>query len=120
MSAPVLRRGEIVLASLDPAVPPEQGKLRPVVVLANQGVTLSHRRLEVGLATVVPITSSADRIHDWEVRVSADETGLDRGGKVQPAQIRSISTARVVRTLGWVPAERMAEIDEALRLHLAL
>lgn len=34
--------------------------------------------------------------------------------------MRTVAVARIVRPSGWVPAELMAELDEALRLHLSL
>jgi mRNA interferase MazF len=39
---------------------------------------------------------------------------------VQAEQVRTIAVSRIIRPVGWVGAERMAAVDEALRLHLAL
>jgi mRNA interferase MazF len=50
----------------------------------------------------------------------ASESGLDRDSKAQAEQIRSISVERVGGRVGVVPTNSLAELDEALRLHLAL
>jgi mRNA interferase MazF len=54
------------------------------------------------------------------VLLSRAETGLPRDSKAQAEQVHSIAIERVLGRLGVVPQARMAEIDEALRLHLAL
>ena len=38
----------------------------------------------------------------------------------QAVQVSTVAVARIVKPVGWVPAELMGAIDEALRLHLAL
>ena len=35
-------------------------------------------------------------------------------------QVRTISVSRISAVVGWLGAKRMAEVDEALRLHVAL
>jgi mRNA interferase MazF len=50
----------------------------------------------------------------------AIETGLDRDSKAQAEQVRSVSVERVTARIGAVSPALMLEVDEALRLHLAL
>jgi mRNA interferase MazF len=40
--------------------------------------------------------------------------------KAQAEQVRSVSVARLIKQVGSVPRSRMAGLDDALRLHLAL
>ena len=43
-----------------------------------------------------------------------------RDGKAQAEQVRAVSVDRIGSAIGFVPAATMAEVDDALRLHLAL
>jgi mRNA interferase MazF len=43
-----------------------------------------------------------------------------KDSKVQCEQVRALSLDRLLRPIGAVPRQRMAEIDVALRRHLAL
>ncbi|QDZ13434.1 type II toxin-antitoxin system PemK/MazF family toxin [Humibacter ginsenosidimutans] len=53
-------------------------------------------------------------------RESCAAEQLATDSKAQPDQLRAVSIGRLKRALGWVPAELTGELDEALRLHLAL
>jgi mRNA interferase MazF len=116
----VIRRGDIHLVDLDPAVGSEASKRRPAVVVSNDTANATAASLRRGVITVVPVTSSVERIYPFQVLLPARETGLDRDSKVQAEQVRSIAVERLGDRLGTVPATRMAEVDEALRLHLGL
>lgn len=117
---PALRRGDIVLASLDPSVGTEANKTRPVLIVSNPTLTEVVSRRQRGVLTVVPLTSTIDRIWATEVLIPASESGLNSDSKAQPEQIRAIDVVRVVRAVGRLSHERMAEVDESLRIHLAL
>lgn len=80
----------------------------------------SAQQLGRGVITVVPIKSSIDRVYPFQVLLPATETGIERDSKAQAEQVRSIDVQRVGGRLGVVPASLMLELDEALRLHLAL
>ena len=74
-----------------------------------------------GVVTVVPITSNVERVHPFQVLLGADETGLEVDGKAQAEQVRSIAVARLrPGAIAALPAERVRQLDAALRLHLAL
>lgn len=60
------------------------------------------------------------RIYPFQVLIPADVSGLDQNSKAQAEQVRSISIERLGRVIGEVPHALMQELDEALRLHLAL
>ena len=108
------------MVSFDPAVGSETAKTRPAVVVSNNTANSSASRSDRGVLTVVPLTSNTARVFDFQVLVRADEGGLPRDSKAQAEQIRTVSVARVSKIVGWLSAERMAELDEALRLQLAL
>ena len=116
---PLLRRGQIVLAAFDPAVGSETRKTRPAVVVSNN--TANAAALRSGATvTVVPVTSHTTKVYPFQVKLPAETTGLHHDSKAQAEQVRTVAVARIVKPVGWVTAELMGAIDEALRLHLAL
>ncbi|MFJ7197607.1 MULTISPECIES: type II toxin-antitoxin system PemK/MazF family toxin [unclassified Streptomyces] len=115
-----MRRGDIHLVDLEPARGSEANKVRPAVIVsnnaANQSVELNGR----GVVTVVPLTSNTARVLTFQVLLGAGECRLPRDSKAQCEQIRAVTPDRVLKRVGTVPRRRMAEIDAALRRHLAL
>lgn len=115
-----MRRGEIRVVDLDPARGSEASKRRPAVVVSNDGANVTAERLGRGVVTVVPVTSNVARVYPFQVLLDAETTGLERDSKAQAEQVRSVAVERVGARLGLLSGELMAELDEALRLHLAL
>ena len=113
-------RGEIRLVDLDPARSGEANKRRPAVIVSNDGANATAARLGRGVVTVVPVTSNVDRVYPFQVLLVASESDLALDAKAQAEQVRSISVDRVGDKVGSVPPGLMLDIDEALRLHLAL
>ena len=116
----MIARGQIYLASLDPAVGSEQGKVRPVIVVSSNAANDSANRRGRGVVTVVPLTSNVRAIYPFQTLLPQEETGLPTTCKAQAEQVRSISTHRLVRQIAELTAELMAQVDDALRLHLSL
>jgi mRNA interferase MazF len=77
-------------------------------------------RLGRGVITVVPMTSNVDRLYPFQVLLPALATGLQRNSKAHAEQVRSVAVERIGARLGEVPDALMHQVDEALRLHLAL
>ena len=115
-----MRRGEIRLVDLDPAKGAEANKRRPAIIVSNDGANSTAARLGRGVITVVPVTSSVARVHPFQVLLPAVDAGLPRDSKAQTEQVRSVAIERVGARVGAVPAGLMTDVDEALRLHLAL
>jgi mRNA interferase MazF len=115
-----MRRGDICVIDLEPVRGTEANKSRPAVIVSNDGATGAATRVGRGVVTVVPVTSNVDRIYPFQVLLPAESTGLSVDSKAQAEQVRSVDVARVKRRLGSVPGELMRELDDALRLHLAL
>ncbi len=113
-------RGEIRLVNFDPVVGAEANKRRPAVIVSNDGANATAARLGRGVLTVVPVTSNVDRIYPFQVRLTAESTGLRADSKAQAEQLRSVAVSRIGPRVGRVPADLMILLDEALRLHLAL
>jgi mRNA interferase MazF len=115
----MLRR-EIRLVNLDPVVGAEANKRRPAVIVSNDGANAMAARLGRGVVTVVPVTSNVAHVYPFQVKLSAETTGLRTDSKVQAEQVRSVAVQRVGRRIGRLPADLIGQLDEALRLHLAL
>ncbi len=115
-----MRRGEIRLVDLEPARGSEADKQRPAVIVSNDGANSTAHGLRRGVVTVVPVTSNTKRVYPFQVLLPADATGLVADSKAQAEQVRSIAVERIGRRVGLMTTELQADLDEALRLHLAL
>lgn len=113
-------RGEIRLIDLEPARGNEANKRRPAVIVSNDRANASAERLARGVVTIVPVTSNIARVFAFQTLLPADATGLRVSSKAQAEQVRSVSLERVGPVLGRVPPNLMADLDNALRLHLQL
>jgi len=115
-----MRRGEIRWVDFDPARGSEADKRRPAVLVSNDGANLTAERLGRGVITVVPVTSTLNRVFPFQVPLPAAACGLRVDSKAQAEQVRSVDVRRVGGQVGAVPAPLMGELDDALRLHLGL
>jgi mRNA interferase MazF len=113
-------RGEIRLVDLDPARGSEANQRRPAVIVSNDRANSMAAQLGRGEVTVVPVTSNTDRIFPFQALLPASSTGLPQDSKAQTEQVRSIAVERLGAVLGRAPANVMARLDDALRLHLQL
>jgi mRNA interferase MazF len=115
-----VRRGEIRFADLEPVRGSEANKRRPVVIVSNDGANQRAATLGHGVVTVVPVTSNVARILPFQTLLDPGTTGLARSSKTQAEQVRSIDVRRLGTRIGQLPPAAIAELDEALRLHLGL
>jgi len=108
------RRGEIWLAALGAGRRGEPGKNRPVVVLSADELLLGEGD---ELIVVVPFSSS---VTPSLLRPSIDpDTGIDNPSAAVCRAIRGVARSRLLRRLGKVDGEKMAEIERAVGLVLA-
>lgn len=108
------------MVNLEPVRGSEANKRRPAVIVSNDAANSTAARLGVGVLTVVPVTSSVERVYPFQVLLPAGTAGLKRDSKAQAEQVRSIDAERIGEPLGQLPDALMASLDDALRLHLAL
>jgi len=113
-------RGEIRVVDLAPARGSEASKRRPAVVVSNDGANATAFRLGRGVVTVVPVTSNVSHVYAFQVLLRAAECGLPQDSKAQAEQVRAVAVERVGRRLGQLTPRLLAELDDALRLHLSL
>jgi mRNA interferase MazF len=109
------RRGEIWLASLGAGRKGEPGKNRPVVILSANEILVGA---DHELIVVVPLSSS---VPHSALRPQIDpESGIDNPSAAICRAIRGLARSRLLRRLGAVPVEQMAEIERSVRLVMAL
>lgn len=113
-------RGEIRMVDLDPARRGEADKSRPAVIVSNDGANTMAARLGQGVVTIVPLTANVERVYPFQVLLPPEDSGLERASKAQAEQVRSVAVDRIGVRVGVVTPRRMLELDDALRLHLAL
>lgn len=116
----MLRRGAVVWVDFEPVQGSEANKRRPAVVVSNDGANAIAARLGRGVVTVVPITSNVATIHPFQVNLPAGSCGLPQASKAQAEQVRSVDVARLSSPVGRLDWSLLDELDDALRLHLAL
>ncbi|RPJ07959.1 MAG: type II toxin-antitoxin system PemK/MazF family toxin [Deltaproteobacteria bacterium] len=109
-----IKRGQIYLAALDPALGRELSKTRPVVVVSND-----KNNLFSGTVTILPISSqNLDRIYPFEVFLPKGSGNLPKDSKAKADQIRTLDRARLIKQIGTLGNVEMEEIEKAIRLHL--
>ena len=115
-----MQRGDIVWVDLDPVRGSEANKRRPAVIVSNDGANRTAGSLGRGVVTVIPITSATESVYPFQVLLPAKTCGLARKSKAQAEQVRSVAVQRIGDVAGHMPETLIAELDDALRLHLDL
>ncbi len=111
-----LRRGEIYLVNLDPIVGREIGKTRPALIIQND---VGNQYSPVTI--VAPVTSQeASKKYPTDVWVTAEESGLDKKSRVLLNQMKTVDKSRIYKKIGKLSTEKMQEVDQAIRISLAL
>ncbi len=115
-----MRRGDVVWVDLDPSRGREADKLRPAVVVSNDGANRTAGSLGRGVVTVVPVTGNINRVYPFQILLPRGSCGLGRDSKAQAEQIRSVDVTRIGDVAGHLPASLVDGIDAAIRLHLGV
>lgn len=115
-----VRRGSIVWVELGAGEGSEQTHRRPAVIVSNDAANHSATDLGRGVVTVVPLTTSAKKPYPFQVSIRAVVSGLPHESIAQAEQVRSVDIRRIHQTQAVLPPQLMAEINQALVLHLAL
>jgi mRNA interferase MazF len=96
--------------NLEPASPPEIGKVRPAVVVSN---TVYNEQLDS--IVVVPLSTRAPEI--WPLRLAVELRGLEASFAVVPG-IRQVSKVRLHELIGQIPRPALERLTEAVALYL--
>lgn len=110
-----MKRGEIWLINLDPIKGREQAGTRPALVISVEPFNNSGLELVV----VCPVTSK-NKGFPTHVPIKPEESGLDRDSYIKTEDIRSVSTQRLIKSIGQVPLNKLVEVEIRLKRILGL
>ena len=105
-----MRRGSVYWINLEPASPPELGKVQPAIVVSH---SVYNERLES--VVVVPLSTRPPEI--WPLRLRVAIPGRRLSFAVIPG-IRQISKARLHELIGQSSPQVMARVHDAIGLYL--
>ena len=105
-----MRRGSVYWINLEPAAPPELGKVRPGIIVSN---TIQNERLES--VVVIPLSSRAPDI--WPLRLKVDVRGLRTSYAVVPG-IRQVSKERLHELIAQASREGLLQLSAAVAAYL--
>lgn len=108
-------KGEIYLADLNPTVGSEISKARPVLIVSND-INNNH----AATVTIVPVTSSTEKIYPFEVFLPAGEGNLTSDQKAKANQIRTIDKLRLRKLFGKINQEKLRKTEQAILIHLGI
>ena len=111
-----VRRGDIYWVNFGNPTGSEQGGHRPALIIQNDiGNNSSPTTI------IAAITSTQyNKKYPFLVEIPKEESGLPKDSTVNLAQIRTISTDRLINLSGRLSPNKMLEIDEAIRASLGL
>jgi mRNA interferase MazF len=115
-----VRRGDVYLVDFEPSQGAEASKERPAVIVSNEGTNRRVFGFGWGVVNVVPFTTNIARALPFHVFVSGADVGIAEDSHVQAEQVRAVSIGRLLERIGHVPPPLMRQIDDALRIQLAL
>jgi mRNA interferase MazF len=111
----MIKRGEIYWVNLDPTIGSEIRKTRPAIIVSND-----INNLHAQTVTVLPLSSSVEKVYPFEVLIRPKIFGNSQACKAKANQIRTVDKRRLGELIGILPNPLILQIDAALRLHLAL
>jgi mRNA interferase MazF len=111
----VARRGEVWLVDFGTPVGHEQGFRRPAVVVSDDRLNGSRAELVIVIPTI-----TTRRGLPSHVAIETGDSGLAETSHAKAEDIKSVSTHRLIRRLGALPADRLNHAEQVLRPLLGL
>ena len=108
-----MKKGDIFWANLNPSIGSEISKTRPVVIVSND---INNEYADT--ITILPLTTSTNKIYPFEVFLKAGEGNIQSDSKVKTNQIRTIDKSRLIEKIGKISKGKMQEIEMAILIHL--
>jgi len=111
-----IKRGDIVLANLEPVIGSEQGSVRPVLIIQND---VSNQYSPTTI--IAPITSKIyEKEYPTNVKITKQDSGLDKDSTILLNQIRTIDKSRIKKVIGNLDNLFMNQVDLAIKISLGL
>ncbi|MDJ1184910.1 type II toxin-antitoxin system PemK/MazF family toxin [Roseofilum casamattae] len=104
-------RGEVWLYQADPTIGDEIGKTRPCIIVNSDKIGILR------LKVIVPVTGWNDVFSQvpWMVRIEPSiENGLSKLSAADAFQVRSVSQKRLIKRIGRISEDAIAELNLAL------
>jgi len=111
-----LKRGDLVLANLDPIKGSEQGGVRPVLIIQNdEGNKFSP-------TTIIASITSKDFTKEFptNVFISRHDSNLDKDSTIMLNQIKTIDKSRIIKKFSSLDFYSMNKVDLAIKISLGL
>ena len=109
-----VKRGDVVVANLDPTIGVEIKKTRPVIVLSNDSINQFSQ-----LVVVVPLTKNTAHLSPSHTIIPKGVARLTFASKAVTEQIKAVDKRRLVKRLGNLPPALLAQVERALKNTLA-
>jgi len=110
-----VKRGEIYWVDWSPGRGSEQSGIRPALIVQNDTGN-KHSPTTI----VASISTAPEKPYPFLVRFTAAESGLERDSAVNLAAILTIDQTCLGDKCGELPKIKMAEVDDAIKISLAL
>ncbi len=117
MTALRIRRGDVILVNLEPGKGKEQrGRSRPCAIIQND---LGNQYSPTTI--VVPLTAAVGKqVYPFQALVRKGRGGITKDSIAKCEQVRVIDHGRITKTLEHLDPGTIEELDNALRISLAL
>ena len=106
-----MQRSEVWWVNFDLSVGGEIKKKRPAVIISNNASNKFLNRVQV-----VPLSSKTERLYPSEAAVAFE----GKESKAMADQLATVSKARLFRRAGVLSPEDMRNIEEAIKIQLAI
>ena len=108
----ICKRGEIWMVNFNPGRRGEQKGIRPALIIQNN-IGNQHAS-----TTIVSAITSTLKKYPVTVLVPRGKGGLKENSMVNLAHILTVDKGRLVRKLGNLEEDKIAEVNEALKVSL--
>lgn len=110
-----IKRGEIYWIDWSDGKGSEQAGERPALIIQNDvGNKMSPTTI------IASMTTAPNKEYPFLVKFNKEESGLEKDGTVDLAAIMTIDKARLLDKCGQLNSRKMSEVDEAIKISLAL
>ena len=108
------RRGDVWMVNFNPGRGSDQKGNRPALIIQNDVGN------QYASTTIVAAITTTVKKYPVTVLIPAGKGGLKENSMVNLAQLLTIDKGRLTKKVGYLGEERMAEIDEAIRISLGV
>lgn len=112
----VIKKGDIVIANLEPVKGSEQGGIRPCLVLQNN---ISNKYSPTIIISAITSRKFLKQF-PTNVELLKEDSGLEKDSTVMLNQIRTIDKSRITKKISSLDSEIMGKVNMAIEISLGL